>query len=261
MTRVLTSELLKLRRPSVLLGVGGVLPLLSVVATLAVLLSAGAVPPTDGPGTTLGELSQAGGLTTGFISTAVFLGLLVFALFATGFGTEHTSGTLRAMLTREPRRLRLLAGKWLALATFTAGTLLVALVASGLTALALAPSQGIDTSAWFSGDGLLLAAGDYRNAAISALLYGTLGATVATVLRSGTIALGIGLAWLGPVEHLIADGWEAGSRWFPGLLFEAASQGGTSATSFSRALLLGGLLVAVAVVVASTTFVRRDVTT
>ncbi len=58
---------------------------------------------------TLGELSRAGGLSAGFTATAV-LGLLVFTLFASAFGSEHSSVTLRALLTREPRRLRLQVG-------------------------------------------------------------------------------------------------------------------------------------------------------
>lgn len=261
MKNVLASELHKLRRPAVLLGAGAVLPLLSVAATAGVVLSAGEAAPTDGPGTSLSSLSQAGGLTAGFAATAVFLGLLVFALFATGFGSEHTSGTLRAMLTREPRRLRLLAGKWLALSAFTATSLLLALAGSALTAIALARSQSLDTGAWYGGEGLLLAAADYRNALLSALLYGTLGAVVATLTRSGTIAVGAGLAWLGPAENLIADGWSAGSQWFPGLLFRTVAQGGTASTSYARALLLGGLLTALAAAVAATTFVRRDVST
>ncbi len=261
MKRVLTSELIKLRRPGVLLGAGAVLPLLSVVATLAVVLTATDTAPTDGPGTTLGALSQAGGLTAGFTAIAAFLGLLVFALFASAFGSEYTSGTLRSMLTREPRRLRLLGGKWLALALFTASTLLLALVASALTALAVAPSQGLQTGEWFSGTGLSAAAGDYRNAVLSALLYGTLGAVVATLARSGIIAVGAGVAWLGPAEHLLADAVSGGNRWFPGLLFEATAQGGTAASSLTRSLLIGGLVAAAAAAIASVTFLRRDVST
>lgn len=258
---VLRAELLKLRRPAVLFGAGLVLPLLSMVATLAVLLAASGTPAQDGPGVTLDALSRAGGLTAGFSATLAFLGILVFALFATGFGAEHSAGTLRAMLTREPRRLRLLAGKWLALVSFTAGTLLVALAGSSLVAVALAPSQGLDTGQWFTGDGLAVAAGDYRNGLLSAVLYGTAGAVVATLVRSTPIAVGVGLAWLGPAEHLIADAWSNSNRWFPGLLFEAIAEDGTAATSYGRAVLLGTLLAASAAAIATTVFVRRDVTT
>lgn len=255
------AELLKLRRPAVLWGAGLALPLISAVATLAVILSASDEPSTDGPSVTLGTLSRAGGLTAGFSATTAFLGILVFALYATSFGSEHSAGTLRALLTREPRRLRLLAGKWAALSVFVAATLLLALVLSSVVALALAPGQDVSTSDWFSGSGLATAAGDGANAVVSALMYGTVGAVVATLVRSGPIALGIGLAWLGPLEHLVADGWDAGNRWFPGLTFEAVAAGGTDASSFGRALGVGLLLAVVASIAGAATFVRRDVST
>lgn len=258
---VLRAELLKLRRPAVRWGAGLLLPLISAVATLAVIVSASDEPAADGAFVTLAGLSQAGGLTAGFSATSAFLGILVFALYAISFGSEHSTGTLRALLTREPRRMRLLAGKWAALSLFIAGTLLLALMLSSLIALLLAPGQDVSTSEWFGGSGLAAAAGDYANAALSAVLYGTAGAVVATLVRSGPIALGLGLAWLGPLEHLIAEGWSAGQRWFPGLTFEAIAVGGTDASSYGRAVVLGVVLAAAAALVGALSFARRDVST
>jgi len=182
-------------------------------------------------------------------------------LDAISFGSEHSAGTLRALLTREPRRLGLLAGKWAALSVFIAATLLLAVVLSSVVALLLAPGRDISTADWFSGSGLATAAGDYTNAVVSALLYGTIGAVVATLVRSGPIALGLGLAWLGPLEHLISDGWAGGKRWFPGLTFEAVAAGGNDATSYGRALSVGLLFAVVAGAVGAVTFARRDVST
>lgn len=260
MSRVVRSELLKLRRPAVLYGVGAVLPLLSVVATLAVVLAAGD-GPTDGPGVTRAALSGSGGLTAGFAATASFLGILVFALFATSTGGEHTGGTLRALLTREPRRLRLLGGKLVALSLFTAAALLVAVVGSAVTALLLAPSQDLATSGWLDGAGLRAAAGDYGDALLAALLYGLLGAAVATLARSGTIALGAGLAWLLPAEHIVQNAWAGAGRWFPGLLLEGLAAGGNDTTTYARAVLLGGGTAVAAALVAAGVFARRDVST
>lgn len=259
MNRVIRAEARKLRRPGLALALA-VLPLLSIIATAAVVLSATQERPQDGPGTSLVELSRAGGLTQGFASTSVFLGLLFFALFAFTYGSEHSGGTLRAMLVREPRRLRLLTGKWLVLAAVVAATLLVALAGSALTAALLAPSQNLDTSEWLTGAGIRAGCGDYLDVLLAALFYGTAGASVATLLRSGSLAVGAGLVWLGPVEHLLSDGWDGGQRWFPGLVFEGLAQGGTMASPLGRSLMVGGFFVAVSAVAGSLVFARRDVT-
>lgn len=257
----LRAELLKLRRPAVLCGAGGVLPLLAVVATVAALLSAGDTASPDGLALTRGALSQAGGLTAGFSATSSFLGLLVFVLFLTSAGGEHSGGTLRALLVREPRRARLLTGKLGALALFTAAALLVALLASAVTALLLAPSQDLVTDAWLSVEGLQAAARDYADALLAALLYGALGLSLAVLTRSSAVALGAGLAWLLPAEHIVQNAWSGAGRWFPGLLLESLAAGGTTTTPYARALLLGTAVGLVALAAAATAFVRRDVST
>ena len=159
---------------------------------------------------------------------------------------------------RQPRRLGLLAGKLGALLVFAAGTLLLAELFSVLTALIVAPSQDIATSSWPTADGLGEAASAYGTALLGVAAWATLGASLAVLVRSAPIALGIGIAWSGPFEHITMDVWDAATQWFPGLLLEAWAVGGTADVSASRAALMLCLYVALAAAVAGTVFRRRD---
>ena len=90
--------------------------------------------------------------------------------------------------------------------------------------------------------------------------YGVLGtafggaAALARRWRSGSA-----VAYVLPVEAIVVGViWSNGDRWLPGQLLSALAHGGTSSTSYSRALLLVALY---AVVVAAATlvlFARRD---
>jgi hypothetical protein len=83
---------------------------------------------------------------------------------------------------------------------------------------------------------------------------------LAVFVRSIPVALGIGIVWSGPFEHLMRDAWSAANQWFPGLLLEALAAGGTAGVSFTRALALIALYVAAAVGAAAIVFARRDIT-
>lgn len=113
----------------------------------------------------------------------------------------------------------------------------------------------------FTGAGLARAGGDYANALVTAALFGAVGTALGVLVRSTGVALGVGLAWFLPLEHILQQSWVGASRWFPGLLFEAVARGGTSETSYARALALGAVAAAAALVVGGISFVRRDVST
>jgi hypothetical protein len=83
---------------------------------------------------------------------------------------------------------------------------------------------------------------------------------LAVFVRSIPVALGIGIVWSGPFEHLLQDAWTAAGQWFPGLLLEALAAGGTAEVSSTRALALVTLYVAAAVSAAAIVFTRRDIT-
>jgi hypothetical protein len=74
------------------------------------------------------------------------------------------------------------------------------------------------------------------------------------------LALAVGLAWIGPLEHIVQLSWSNAGRWFPGLLFDAVDLGGGDVTSYSRALALSLAFASVLLVASGISFVRRDVT-
>jgi ABC-2 type transport system permease protein len=262
MTRAILAELLKLRRRSVLIGAGAVLPLLAIVATVAVFASAGDGPP---PATqaeynpSLAELGAAGGMTRGFTAMSSFLGLLVLVVFIASTTSEWSQGTVRMLLTRQPRRLRVFAGKAVALLLVTAAALFVALLVAAAAAYLMAAVRNVPADAWLTGDGLGHTAGAWSRAALSVSCYGLLGMALGTLIRSTTVAVALAFAWFFPLEHIVQNAWAGAGRWFPGLLFEAVTSNGNVETGFGRAVLLGAGMVTVLVAVAAVDLRRRDI--
>lgn len=265
MIRSLLAELLKLRRPSIVYGATGAIGALTLLATALTFLTATTNPTgtfAGGPGlaSSLTGLAEPGGATRGFTIAAGFLGLVVFVLFLVCMSSEYAQGTIRVLATRQPHRVRLLGGKLAALLTVTAVALLGAELLTVLASIALAHLRGIPTSDWFTTTALAHAASGYANALLTAACYGTLGIALAVLVRSTPIALGIGIAWLGPLEHITQLSWTGAERWFPGLLFDAVAAGGNSTVTYQHALLLGLLLTAVAAAAGTLSFTRRDIT-
>ena len=260
MIRSFKAELLKLRRRRVaVVATVGALAF-AVIATTAVFLSATQTAGPRGRGATIESLSGAGGATEAFALGASFVGLLVLVLFIANVAGELSQGTIRTLLMRQPRRLALLAGKMAALLAFVAGVLMLAEVLTVAASAAIAPSQDVATSSWFGLDGLGEAASDYASALLGVCAWALLGMAIAVFVRSIPIALGIGIVWAGPFEHILQDSWTSADRWFPGLLLESLTAGGTDDVAFGRALALIAVYVAVAVSAAAVVFARRDVT-
>ncbi len=262
MTRTFWAELVKLRRRRVIT--------LAALATLAFGIGSASIvlgsaepargQPGFGQGTTIESLSRAGGGTEVFTTGASFAGTFIFVLFVGAIAVEFSRGTVRTMLLRQPHRTKLLAGKLAALLAFAATVLAGAEAVAWIAAKALAPSQDINTGAWTSVDALWHAVSDYGAALFWVAGYAVLATTVAVLTRSLPVALAIGIAWAGPFEHLLQDGWSTASRVFPGLLLEAFIAGGTTNVSATRAFVTIALYAVVAGAIATATFARRDVT-
>jgi len=261
MTRVFQAELLKLRRRRVALAVlASAVVFAALSATVVFLSAAGPGERAAARGASIAELSQAGGGTEAFSTGASFIGTLVLVLFIANVAGEFSQGTFRTLLMRQPRRIGLLAGKMAALLAFAAAALLLAELLTVVASLVLAPSQDVATGSWFGRDGLGAAAGDYGRTMLGVVAWGSLGMALAMFVRSIPVALGIGIVWSGPLEHLTQEAWTAAGQWFPGLLLEAVAAGGTDEVSVGRALATVGVYVAAAVVAAGLVFARRDVT-
>ena len=271
MIRSFRSELLKLRRPSVIFGGGAVLAGFTVLATVLTFTTATATATAAQNGryatSTFAGLAGANGLTRGFANAAGLLGIVVFVLFLTSMTSEYSHGTLRVLLTRQPRRVtrqprraQLLGGKFLALVAVATAAMMAALLLSTAAAIPLAHSRGISTVAWFTVGGLGHLASNYGNALLAIVFFGAAGFALAVLLRSTVLALGVGLAWLLPLENIVQNSWAGSGHWLPGLLFGAVGRGGTNIVSYQVALALALAYCAIALTVASVSFLRRDVT-
>ena len=260
MIAALRSELVKLRRRRVLIVTALTTLIFSIGSAAIVLVSASRTANAAGRGVTFASLAEAGGGTEVFTTAVSFAGTFLFVVFVGAVAVEFSRGTFRTMLLHEPRRLRLLAGKMAGLLLFAAVVLAAAEALTWVAAKVLAPSQDIATGEWVSAGALGDALTDYASTLFWITGYALLGMTVAVLVRSVALALGIGIAWAGPVEHIIQDAWSTADRVFPGLLLEEFVAGGTSEVSTSRAFLTVTAYLLIAVTIAATSFARRDVT-
>jgi ABC-type transport system involved in multi-copper enzyme maturation permease subunit len=233
------------------------------IGAAALVLATATDDPTGlrGRGATIAGLTEAGGGTEVFTRGVSFTGTFLFVVFVGAFAMDFSRGTVRTMLLRQPRRLRLLAGKLLGLLAYAAVWLGIAEVLTWLAARVFAPGQDVGTAKWTSAAALGAAFADYATVLTWIAGYAVLAMTIGVLTRSVPIALGIGLAWSGPIEHLTQNAWPQAVRYFPGLLLEAFVAGGTPEVSASRALATVAAFVATAAAIGTVVFTRRDVTT
>jgi hypothetical protein len=78
-------------------------------------------------------------------------------------------------------------------------------------------------------------------------------------LRSPTLAIASGLAYVLPVENLLTSAWSSGQQWLPGQLLSALAEGGSSTVSGARAAALLSGYIALAVVGSAFLIRARDV--
>ena len=212
-----------------------------------------------GEAATLRQLASARGLALALGGTITLVGLVLMAVNASAVATDHSTGTVRNLLVRQPNRLRLLAGKSLALAIATlVVTALVVAVTIGAD-MALAP-EGVDTAEWFTGDGLRALAATSGNFYLAALGWRVLGQAVATLSRSSVMSLATGVMIAIPLDMIVTDTIESARPWLPGQVFQAVAQGGTQHVEYgsSFATVLAGGVAALAIALA--VFHRRDIT-
>lgn len=260
MMSTIQAELIKLWRRRVLVVAAVTTVVFAVGGALIVLSAAKPAGPIPTRRPTIESLSGSGGGTAVFTSAAAFAGTFLFVVFVGLFAVDYSRGTFRTMLLRQPGRVRLLAGKLLAVLAAAAVVLAATELLTFVVAYIAAPSYGVDRSAWTSlsalGSGLV----DYARVLGWVAGYAVFGLMVAVLLRSVPVALAVGIAWAGPFEHLVQDAWSSASQTFPGLLLEAFVAGGTPDVTAGRALATLAVYAAIAATVAAAVFHRRDVT-
>jgi ABC-type transport system involved in multi-copper enzyme maturation permease subunit len=261
MTNVIRAELYRLLRRRTLVIGGLVAIAFAFVASFAIFAAAEGVGTRSVQGgTSLARLAASGGGTESFAVGASFAALLAFVSAIALIGNEFSNGTFRSLALREPRRVRLIVGKFVGLLVVLAGLLLVAELLTFATSLLAAQWQDVPSGAWFSmaaiGDGLADFASTFAGLA-GWMVFGTF---LAVVFRSVPIALAVGVAWAGPFENITVDSWSTGLRVFPGQVLRSVIAGGTTELGLGQAILRSLVYVAVAAAITLTVVARRDIT-
>ena len=153
-----------------------------------------------------------------FEGTSVPLIILGLALGASFIGAEWHVGTITTLLTWEPRRVRVMVGKVLALvvAVFTSAVALQAILGLTLWPVAVlrGTTEGVDAT-WLAETTVVVARG-----ALIAALAATLGFSIASVARNTTTALVIGFVYFAVAEGLLR-GFRP--KWQPWLIGDNAA--------------------------------------
>jgi len=259
--RAFTSEWVKLQRRTLLLGTYAALSAIAALFTILVFARAG--HPSRGDRdrfVSLAELAQPDGLVRGLDRASVLFGIVAFGVAAAQTASEFPLGTIRQLLVRQPRRATLIAGKHLAILTFLAGALILAILSAGIAATAMAHARGISTTAWSSSTGLADLGRSFGDIAVATAGFATLGTIVGLTLRSPVMSVMMGLVYLLIVENVLSAVLSGADRWLPGQLLNTIASGGDSTVSYSAALLTVAVYLTGAIVASLALFARRDVT-
>jgi ABC-type transport system involved in multi-copper enzyme maturation permease subunit len=204
-------------------------------------------------------LAMPNGLYVGFANSAGLLGVIALCVFAAQTAIEYTNGTLRNLLVREPRRLLLLAGKYLAMVSFALVTVCFSAIISITISISLAGSKGVSTDQWFTSSAISLFGSTFGNVFLSVIAYGTVGMTLGLLLRSPISSISIAVAWILVIENILSATVSGISKWLPGQLMSAIPVQFGVDFSYSRALVGTSAYLLIFTVAAATLFKRRDV--
>lgn len=262
-TGAVASEGIRLRRRGLLLGWAGLTAVFAVLINFVMFqVSQSDAPPAGGPGVSFpstAELLSSDGLVAGLGAASSMFGVVTLSFWALATASDYGSGLVRVLVAAQPRRWRLVIGKWVALALCTAAVTVIALVVNLGVAPVAAGAAGLEPTAW--GTDLVPTLGRAGvDLYLALLVWGTLGMAVAVVTRSAGVAIGVGIGWVLLVEGVIGAAVEAVGDWLPGTTITALARGGTLEVSYVVALLLAAAYTVVSLTIAVAVFVRRDVT-
>lgn len=260
-------ELTRLRRRSFVVGWWGITALLAFMITAFSFVAAadGTEIPSAAPGgsfATGAELVGRNGFVLGLGAASTILGVVTLSFWAVATASDYTTGLIRLLVQAQPRRLRLLAGKLIALLCWTAVSATIATVVVVAASPLLAGATGLSTANWESDlsavIGLVL--GAWANTFLAMLVWGSIGLAIAVVTRSSAIAIGVGLGYVLVIEGLIRLVAPDIADWLPGATLSAIAGGGSAAVEYPMALGLGLAYATIGLIIAGLTVTRRDIT-
>jgi ABC-type transport system involved in multi-copper enzyme maturation permease subunit len=261
MTRVIRAEWRKLRRPTLFLGTIGAALFFASLFTSLLFLMIDSPNGNSDPSNPISRemLSSFTGSVIGFSNVGGLLGIIAYCVFAAQTAQEYTYGTLRNLLVRQPGRLRLLAGKLIAMKLFALAMVLISGVVSIAISYFLAPGATVVRELWFTSDGWSQIIETTVNVSISVIGFGILGMIMGLLLRSPISSISIGVLWILIIENLLGAVRSSTLDWLPGNQLQVISRGGTPEVSYSHGLTFAAIYIAVGAVIASVLFSRRDV--
>jgi len=261
MIRVFKSEWRKLRRPTLFLGTMlASAGLTGLVTSLLFLLIDSPQGNSDRGNMISREILQLpSGLTIGFSNAAGLLGIVALCVFAAQTAQEYTYGTLRNLLVRQPRRLQLLIGKYVSMASFAIVMVILAAVISMSLAFGLSGKAKVETDAWVTADALQEMAKTFGNVLLSVIAFGTVGMILGLLLRSPISAISLGVIWLLIVENILIAVKGSLGKWMPGNLMSTIAVGGTDDVSYSHSITIIAIYLILSSAIVITLFKRRDV--
>ena len=269
MIYVFRAELRKLKRPTLslptLLAASGLTAL--TTSLLYLLIDSPRGNGREGVRVTSDLLSRPDGIVYGFKEAATLLGVIALCVFAAQTAQEYTYGTLRNILVRQPSRMKVLGGKYFAMALFAVLIVVVSAAVSVGLSFALAHGAKVSTTLWTSADGWHALYETLVNVLISTICFGTLGMVLGLLLRSPISSIAIGVIWILIVENLLSAVVNHIDKWLPGQLLYAVSSGGTPVDPVTHAAeityqrgLIGGIAYSIGgLLLVSLLFKNRDV--
>ena len=261
MFNVMRAELRKLRRPTLLISTILVVSALTALFTSIVFLrvNSGQGNGRGGQVVSTLTLSQPDGLVYGFKIVSFFLGVTALCVFASQTAQEYSLGTLRNLLVRQPARMKILAGKYLAMSVFAIALVLIdAIVAIGIS-YGLAPHAKVTTTAWFTTSALSLLGKTFLNVVLATICYGTFGMILGLLFRSPISAIATGVIWSLILESILGLVVSSSQKWLPGQNFTNIAQGGSTDVGYQWSMLISGIYLGVAFAIVAILFKRRDV--
>ena len=261
MIRIFKSEWRKLRRPTLFLGtLAAVIGLTGLISSLLfLLLDSERGNGREGMIITRETLALPNGLYVGFANSAGLLGVIALCVFAAQTAIEYTNGTLRNLLVREPRRLLLLAGKYLAMISFALITVCFPSIVSVRISASFPHMSDVNPALWYTSSALSLVGSTFGNVLLSVISYGTVGMTLGLLLRSPISSISIALAWILVVENILSATVNGISKWLPGQLMSSIPVQFGVDFSYSWALFGSATYLIIFGAVAVILFKRRDV--
>ena len=259
--RVFRSEWRKLRRPTLFIGTMlASAGLTGLVTSLLFLLIDSPQGNSDRGNMISREILQLpSGLTIGFSNAAGLLGIVALCVFAAQTAQEYTYGTLRNLLVRQPRRLQLLLGKYVSMASFAIVMVILAAIVSISLAFGLSGKAKVSTDAWVTSDALQEMTKTFGNVLLSVIAFGTVGMILGLLLRSPISAISLGVIWLLIVENILVAVKSSLGTWMPGILISTIAVGGTDDISYTHSITMVTIYLVVSTAIVVTLFKRRDV--